>query len=339
MRIGMRFREFIQTINTDILIHMKKVTLLLGLLMAVSGLTAQVVHNPYWGDQFNVADVSELGDGLGQLNATAIFPRQGGKDSIVGVPYVQSGIVTSPGDDWMISLQGGVGASHLRLASSNSKTLVSPDFDFGGIVTGTKKEGEIMGRKISFTLDLNTIPFGGTTNVKAGITIGSTAPLQPAQNFSGSTDGFSISFVDDDAFGNGRIIQIYEDGVLLFANVGTFPEGPFDVEITVDDSADGNPWDGVGTTEVGISINGTAILGGFILVQDGAKYTGNYITLEAGSTEVYSGDPLSYDFNTLGASTFDNLTVFSAIPEPTTIGLVLGLLAFAGVMWRRQRQD
>lgn len=106
-------------------------------------------------------------------------------------------------------------------------------------------------------------------------------------------------------------------------------EGLLSVQLDIDDPADGNPWDGVGSTVINVSVNGNQI---YTYTKDNGGFSDNFITL-FGSRN-FAG-------NQLATHTFDNFTVFSApaagtaglssanVPEPGTATLVAAGLLLA----------
>jgi hypothetical protein len=199
-------------------------------------------------------------------------------------------------------------------------TSIQPQYSFEGSIFGS----QIVGKKISFSLDLNATTSAAYT--AAGISLGSGIGLNLLD---AATTHFGVKFVEDGAFGAGNFIQFW-DGSVLVANLLPFTAGgagAFNVDLLIDDLADGNPWDGVGSTTIDLYVNSTFISG---YTKGSGGYSDNYLTLvgERGFTSP----------GLVAAShTFDNLTVFAApVPEPTTIALAgLGL---AGLLIFRRRK-
>lgn len=98
------------------------------------------------------------------------------------------------------------------------------------------------------------------------------------------------------------------------------------VEVLIDDPADGNPWDGVGSTVIDVFVDGNHV---YSYTKGDGGFTDNYITL-------FGGRQLAG--NLLATHTFDNFTVYSApaagliahtvVPEPSSS--VLAALVIAG---------
>lgn len=199
-------------------------------------------------------------------------------------------------------------------------TSIQPQYSFEGSIFGS----QIVGKKISFSLDLNATTSAAYT--AAGISLGSGVGLNLLD---AATTHFGVKFVEDGAFGSGNFIQFY-DGNTLVANLLPFTAGGagvFGVELLIDDLADGNPWDGVGSTTIDLYVNGTFISG---YTKGAGGYSDNYLTL-VGERGYTSPGLVS------ATHTFDNLTVYAApVPEPATIALAgLGL---AGLLIFRRRK-
>ena len=213
----------------------------------------------------------------------------------------------------------------------------SPDHNFKGVVGN-----QVIGKKISVVIDAftnvgdydpgdpNTGGDGYFTT--AAITIGSSGKLTDSDNLTTSgVGGFSVKFLEqtfvDDLWTDPNLgtnfLQFRDDqmtasipapapdntvGNLIPHTAGT---GPALVEIFIDDPNDGNPWDGVGQTDIEVHVNGSNV---FNYTKLGGGFTDNYITLQAMNQSNFSLP------SGLAVHTFDNLTVYSAaIPEPATV--------------------
>ena len=286
-----------------------------AMVLLLCGDVSALTFTPHWFDGFdtsaNTSNINfEAADGL----------RQGG----FTVPYLANS--ADPNNDYHHQMFGG-GGTPLQLAGdfnlgNNPHTLVSPNFDFSGL-SGT----EVVGKKIQLTMDAYTNNVGGSYFTQSAITIGGNSPLQQS-TLPGS--GFSVVFIEDTFGGNGNFIQIWNGNTIL-DNLIANPAGlgPGFVEIFVDDLADGNPWDGVGSTTVDVYVNGTQLVGGLSgpWTIGGGGLTSNYITLEGSDQKVGVQ---------LATHTFDNLTVFRApVPEPATA--VLFGFGVCGILIRRER--
>jgi hypothetical protein len=182
------------------------------------------------------------------------------------------------------------------------KTMVSPDYNFKG-TTGSG----IVGKRISFDMDIGAIVVGSPTYIKGGITIGGHTTLLDNENersaVGAGPDGpyFSMNFVEDTFSGLGSFLQFW-DGIDIVGNVIANPAGAGNASVQIDatDPADGNPWDGVGSTVINVSINGTDV---FSYSKPDGGYADNFITLFAGRNLVG---------NQLATTLVDNFTVFAA---------------------------
>lgn len=206
--------------------------------------------------------------------------------------------------------------------NSNGIATLSPFYNFDGFTTG----GEVLGKQIKFTLDMFTNSPGTNSYSHAAFTVGSLVAngLNGRAESGTAAAGFSVRFVEDQFAGNGNFIQFY-DGATLVANnlVNPAGAGTMTVVLDINDTGDGNPWNGVGSTTIDVSVNNTAV-GSFTKGSGG--YSDNVMTMEGSTNFVGFGT---------AEHRFDNLQVFSApIPEPTAALLGgLGLLA----MLRRRR--
>lgn len=300
---------------------MKKASFLLSLLVTAGGLSAELSYNNYWFDGFN-AESTELGFGLAIVNQTATSPRQGAISTVGDVSYVEAGLVEM--QDWQVALEPEAYAdqgSYLRLAHDLTSVVVSPDHDFSGVITSGVKEhriGEIIGKKMSFKLGFNGLD---EANTRATFTFGGSTPLQTSTGLWNAADslehvagGVSIAFRVDPV--NGHFIQVEDNrsGAGLIANLVPFAPVPgqmLNVEIFVDDSTDGNPFDGVGRTEFSVFVDGVNIIApGQYFDLDGTAFTSNYLTLEGSSGGI----------NVTNLHRFDDLSVFAAQPFELWMG-------------------
>ena len=278
---------------------------------------AEAQFTPVWFDGFNVsANTSDINFELGA-------PRQG-VNPAAGIPASISYLANAGADTWKHQMFGGpIQPLQLAQAGSPGPILASPNFNFKG-VTGY---GEVIGKDISVALDVGVIPGGAPGSyTQGGITVGANSTLSAA-----GTSGFAVRLVEDNFSGLGNFLQIY-DGASLVGNVIPHSAGAgwANLDLRIDDPADGNPWDGAGSTVIDVRVNGDLVVS---YTKGGGGYTDNFVTLEG-----------SANFNGLGLAThqFDNLTVFSSsVPEPATSTMSLlfagGLLGLAAL--RRQRKQ
>lgn len=190
--------------------------------------------------------------------------------------------------------------------------MVSPNYNFVGNVPGSG----IVGKRITFDVDIAVLiqdPTGGTF-VTGGVSIGANAPLTIEDS---AVPQFGVKFVEDGLPGGlGPFLQFFDSGSLVQNVVPHVAgNGTLSVQLDIDDLVDGNPWDGIGSTTISVSVNG--VPAGTPHTIGGGGLTSNYITL-LGYRD-FNGNDLATHF-------FDNLAVHALpIPEPTCLVLVLGV--------------
>lgn len=270
----------------------------IALVAAASYLGAAPVDGsavPVFFDSFDVSV------GSTDLSFEAGSPRQGGP--LGPVTYSQNI------NDYHTQL---LGAGPLQLAGDAgapfpAQTMASPNYNFVGPAGG----GLILGKCITLSIDAGAFVGGDAVRyVNAGVSIGASAPLTADD---AAAPHFGVRFVEDNFTNLGPFIQVY-DGAALVGNLIANPagSGPIDLRLDIDDPADGNPWDGIGSTAINVIVNGSPV---FSFIKGGGGYTGNYITM--------MGTPDLAGFD-LATHTFDNLTVYAApVPEPGALFLLL----------------
>jgi hypothetical protein len=195
-------------------------------------------------------------------------------------------------------------------------TMVSPDHNFKGV-----GPSGVVGKRITFDLDVGVL---GTPNplnqsyLTAGLTIGAPRTLVDIDDQRGvmglqpaSSQYFTMRFVEDTFAAStpeDRYFLQFFDGIdpLAFRIPHTGGAGTLAVQLDVDDPADGDPWDGVGSSAVQVSINGQPV---FNYTKADGGYTDNFIT--------FSGYR-DFTTNGLATHTVDNFTVY-AFAEPAPV--------------------
>ena len=330
--------------------YLRKMFAMVALLSAVLGQEVQAQYTPIYYDGFGVSASSS------NVNAELGNPRQGGPllpiSNVSNTDSVDAGddyhhqlfsAAASPSQPLLLASDL---YPTLRTFSNGSvpiyvyPTMVSPNYNFKGT-----SGAAILGKRITFDLDLGTgfTPAGpGFAYLSAGFTIGATHTLVDAEDSRsysiaqdatnpecpGPCDGipawqpssnyFGLRFIEDvTPTATESFVQSF-DGLdpVNFRSPHSGGTGPLSVQIDVDDLEDGNPWDGVGSTTIVLSINGELInLSGspdepvYSFTKGDGGYTDNFITMW--------GFANTYNFQ-LTTHTFDNLTVYS-YAEPTIV--------------------
>ena len=212
-------------------------------------------------------------------------------------------------------------------------TMVSPNHNFNGVLPN----GDIIGKRITLSIDVATfVPafvdpnatFTGFGYTFAGITVGGAAPLidnsdsEAILNSQSPRERYSTSFIDDRFTFQEGFAGVQDINGPINDNtgcVGCFLKhyagdelGILDVTIDIDDpNNDGNPWDGVGSTVITVSVNGDVLRrpnqgdAAWVYEIPNGGLTDNYLTL-FGMHQTFIDNP------SLAVHTFDNLTVWSA---------------------------
>ena len=175
--------------------------------------------------------------------------------------------------------------------------MVSPNRNFKGMAP----EGAI-GTRI--TVDFNVFANynnAGRHLVHGGITIGASAPVTAT---AATVPHFAVRMVEDtfNVPPTGNYLQFYDGGTVV-GNLVPHSAGTnsISLDLRVSDPADGDPWDGAGSTKIEVYVN-AAKVGQY--EKTGGGYANNYITLEG-----------SQDFNGNGLALhhIDNLVVWAGV--------------------------
>ena len=198
-------------------------------------------------------------------------------------------------------------------------SLVALNRNFNGLTTAAFADGIVAQcGQLTLSLDAMTNSAPGTYGY-AGLTVGGSSAVAAAAS---ATVGFSIRFVEDNAFGNGNFIQFY-DGSTLIQNLLPNPAGAgvMDVDLYFSD-LDNNPWDGIGATTISVFVNDIQV--GSTFTKGGGGFANNFISLEG------TDDKVTHN---IGIHTIDSITI-AAVPEPGSA--VLAGLGMLGLLSRRR---
>ena len=291
---------------------------LLGLL-AVS--TANAQYTSYWYDGFNTSATSldiNFENALRQGGAPAPIsyvanPRP---PTLQPADYHQQ--IAGPGPGTVLMLAGDGNAGLPFPDPSVGIAMASPVFNFSGL-----NGSDVIGRRITFSLDVAAVGGGPGGYIQAGINLGGNSTLTQGGT---ATPHFGVRFIEDTLSTPNYFLQLY-DGTSLVGNLIANPAGAgfASVQLDINDLADGNPWDGVGSTTIDVFVN-SALVGSY--TKGGGGYTANFLTVEG-----------SANFAGFGLAThlFDDLTVWAApVPEPS-VAVLLGL-GLGGLLVARRRQ-
>jgi len=290
---------------------------------------AQAQYTPVFFDGFEITNPTQFDPNT--ENST----RQGGVLSPINYQVNPE----SAYQFWQLQLKGSV----LQLAGTPNPfavpvgklvtAMASPDYDFTGL-----NGGDVVGKRISLWLDAtvsdpngNPLPYGNG----AGIVIaGSTNAIEiegirwiDYTNYTVANSSFGIRFREDnlmeEGWGYGNFLQLY-DGTNLVGNLIPNPAGTngFNADLIIDDPADGNPWDGVGSTKIDVYIDQAWVAS---YTKGDGGYTNNIVTLLA-EWGAY-GTNLPAQFATT-INYFDNFLVYAAptsahfnlLSIPTAVG-------------------
>ena len=275
-----------------------KTRILAGLATALVTLTASVAHAQYtniWSDGYDVSANSVDVD-------FEYTTRQSGVLSPIS--YAQSP-GSGDGFNWQ-SQVGYLGINNLLLIGGGpgGDTLVSPNHNFNSLPAGNTS------MKVSFSLAMATTT-GYTTT---GFSLGSSSTLT---SFDAGASHFGIRFI-----GSGvNIIQLF-DGNTWSGNYNSpvaFGPTALDVTLIITDASDGNPWNGVGSTDISMYVNGNFVAS---YSKGGGGYTNNFMTMMA----LQSSAELGFNY-------FDALSVTTTrVPYPPVVVTPIALGAQSNVL-------
>lgn len=263
-------------------------------LVVVPAPLAHAQATALWNDGFAASENSSDVDFL-------FTSRQSG--ALSSISYVQSPAAADP-LAWHHQVGNSAFQNRLLLAGDGEVLgRVSPNYNFKSMVSGA------LPAQVSFKLQLNADNTSAYTT--AGFSLGSSSPQTPAD---AATPHFGIRFTRDDLFGAGSAMQFFDGSTWIGNQTYTFPGGidpgaaSFDVCLIISDPIDGNPWNGVSSTHIAVSVNGT-LVGSYS--KDGGGYTDNFLTMESGFG---ANAPAATPVVGVGINVFDELTVSTAPP-------------------------
>jgi hypothetical protein len=190
------------------------------------------------------------------------------------------------------------------------RTMVSPDYNFKGTIAG----GAVVGRRITFDIDAGAIVDGNPNwYTQTGFVLAGGATLLDSEAQREGVEGlplspfFAVQLVEDRFSGLGNFLQFY-DSIDIVGNLVPNPAeaGVASVQIDVADPTDGNPWDGVGQTDIAVSINGTNV---FSYTKADGGYSDNFMTFY---------QQRNLNGNSLATATVDNFVVY-AVQDPAPL--------------------
>jgi hypothetical protein len=190
------------------------------------------------------------------------------------------------------------------------RTMVSPNYNFKGTIPG----GAVVGRRVTFDMDAGAIVTGNQNwFTQTGFVLGGASTLLDSEAQRESAGGlpissfFAIQMVEDRFSGNGNFLQFW-DSIDIVGNLVANPagDGVASFQIDVADPTDGNPWDGVGQTDIAVSVNGTNV---FNFTKPDGGYADNFMTF-------YQQRNLAG--NSLATATVDNFVVY-AVSDSTPL--------------------
>lgn len=243
-------------------------------------------YAPVWSDSFAVSgnsfDVNyQYNNGIRQ------------SDALAPLNYAQS----PAGTDYRHELGSAFGANLLLKGDSTASGMVSPNYNFKGLVNGLPVT------RISFQVQMALTNNHVPNYTYAGFSLGGNATLVGMMS---ANPHFGVRLIHDTRYGAGDVIQFFDGATKVGPNYG-FPSGVsptnlFNVMLLMSDASDGDPWNGVGATTISMYVNSVLVAS---YTKSGGGYANNYVTLEGGqSATVANGN--------LGLTTFGQLTVASS---------------------------
>ena len=273
-----------------------------------------------WTDGFNQADSLNIRD----FTSRQIFAT--GSNLTPPIGFLTNAVSPSQPTNYHEQIQGNklllAGDSMIGTFNANplldtfGRSLVALNKNFNGLTTAAFADGIVAQvGQLTLSLDAMTNSAAGTYGY-AGLTVGGNTLA------ASGTVGFSVRFVEDNAFGNGNFIQLY-DGPTLIQNLLPNPAGAglMDVDLYFSD-LDNNPWDGIGATTISVFVNDIQV--GSTFTKGGGGFANNFISLEG------TDDKVTHN---IGIHTVDSITI-AAVPEPGSA--VLAGLGMLGLLSRRR---
>jgi hypothetical protein len=280
-------------------------------------LPAHAVVTTVFTDGFGPSDSSFTGPNSFNLNLD-IAGRQTGV--LAPIPYVSNtSDVTNDFQHQLFPTTSSPGQP-LQLAEAGTnpapapifgyRTMVSPNYNF----KGTIDSGAVVGRRVTFDIDAGAIVTGNPNwFTQAGFVLGGGATLLDAEAQRESAEGlpispfFAVQLVEDRFSGLGNFLQFY-DSIDIVGNLVPNPAeaGVASFQIDIADPTDGNPWDGVGQTDIAVSVNGTSV---FSYTKGDGGYADNFMTFY---------QQRNLNGNSLATATVDNFVVY-AVQDPAPL--------------------